>query len=373
MTISATFIEPQASGGAVGEIRRSAVVFARLLVGLIVLICAEVFSGASLRAGLWSPWTLLLTYWLYFAHFFFLTTLAVRTRRTSLSCLYLWGILFGLYESWITKVIWSGYDGDGKFAMGHIGPYGFSEISMVFIYHPVASFILPLAAACLLCPPLRRLFPDLAWFTGKTWGARVVQGYLVFSFAPTMAMNSGGPLNLIKNLAFAIILLLALLWLAQPALSSSDGRPIVFFGRRGFAGLCAYLALLYGVTYVWLRPGSRPSTGVQLLTFVFYGLAIGGLWFHRQREPLLPGTEAPVEKRELRLLRLLFALVLALGLALSALRQNALLYPPLVLNFITWSLLGFLLAALSLAKGVREFCGSAKPPSGIPKVEATVQ
>jgi hypothetical protein len=355
------------------EMRGAPLVFARLLVGLVVLICAEVFSGASLGAGLWNPWTLLVTYWLYFAHFFFLTTMAVRTGRTSLSSLYLWGVLYGLYESWITKVIWSGYNADGKFAMGHIGPYGFSEISMVFIYHPVASFILPLAVACLLCPPLRGLFPELAWFTGKTRGARIVQVYLVFSFAPTMAMNSGGPANLALNLAVAIILLLALLRLARPVLSASDGRQIVVFGRRGFAGLCVYLALLYGVGYVALRPGARPSVGVQLFTFVFYALAIIGLWMHRRREPLLPGAVAPVEKRELRLLRVLFAVVLGLGLALSPLRKNALLYPPLVLNFVTWSLLGFLLTALSLAKGVREFSGSAEPPPGIPKVEEPVK
>ena len=353
--------------------RGAPLVFARLLVGLVVLICAEVFSGASLGAGLWNPWTLLVTYWLYFAHFFLLTTLAVRTGRTSLSSLYLWGILYGLYESWITKVIWSGYNADGKFAMGHIGPYGFSEISMVFIYHPVASFILPLAVACLLCPPLRGLFPELAWFTGKTRGTRIVQVYLVFSFAPTMAMNSGGPANLALNLAVAIILLLALLHLARPVLSASDGRQIVVFGRRGFAGLCVYLALLYGVGYVALRPGARPSVGVQLFTFVFYALAIVGLWLHRRREPLLPGAVAPVEKRELRLLRVLFAVVLALGLALSPFRQNALLYPPLVLNFITWSLLGFFLTALSLAKGFREFSESAGPPRGIPKVKDPVQ
>lgn len=34
------------------------VVFARLLIGLIVLICSEGFSGASLGMGLWNPWTL---------------------------------------------------------------------------------------------------------------------------------------------------------------------------------------------------------------------------------------------------------------------------------------------------------------------------
>ena len=68
-----------------------------------------------------------MTYWLYFAHFFFFTTLAVRTGRTSLWSLYLWGVLYGLYESWITKVIWYGYGGDGKLALGRIGPYGFAS------------------------------------------------------------------------------------------------------------------------------------------------------------------------------------------------------------------------------------------------------
>jgi hypothetical protein len=265
-------------------------------------------------------------------------------------------VLFGLYESWITKVIWTGYDGDGKFAMGHIGPYGFSEISMVFIFHPVASFILPLAVACLLCPPLRRLFPELAWFTGKTRGARIVQGYLVLSFAPVMAMNSGGPANLAANLAVAIALLFVLLRLARPALSSADGRQIVAFGRRGFAGLCVYLALLYGVAYFAIRPEGRPSVGVQLFTFVFYGLAIAGLWLHRRREPL-PEAGALVERGELHLVTVLLAVLLVLALALSALRRSPVLYPPIALNFVIWTSGGFLLAALSLAQGLREWSG----------------
>jgi hypothetical protein len=334
-------------------------VFARVLIGLIILICAEVFSGASLGAGLWNPWTILVTYWLYFAHFFFFTTLAVRTGRTSLSCLYLWGVLFGLYESWITKVIWRGYNGDGKFAMGHIGPYGFSEISMVFIFHPVAAFILPLTVACLLCPPLRCLFPELAWFTGKTRGARIVQGYLVLSFAPVMAMNSGGPLNLASNLAVAIILLFVLRRLARPALSAVDGRQIVVFERRGFAGLCVYLALLYGVAYFAIRPEGRPSVGVQLFTFVFYGLAIAGLWLHRKREPL-PEAGTPFEKGELHRLTVLFAVLLALGLALSLLGRTPALYLPIAVNFVIWTLLGFVLTALSLGKGVRESSRNAE-------------
>jgi hypothetical protein len=242
--------------------------------------------------------------------------------------------------------------------MGHLGPYGLSEISMVFIFHPVASFIMPLAVTCLLCPPLRRLFPELAWFTGKSRGARIVQGYLVFSFAPVMAMNSGGTINLALNLAVAIILLAVLLRLARPALAASDGRPIVAFGRWGFGGLCVYLAALYGAGYFLLRPDGLPSVAVQLFTFVFYAVAGAGLWLHRKREPL---AEAPVEKRELRLVTRLFAVLLVLALGLSLLGRNPVLYPAIAPNFVIWTVLGFVLTALSLAKGIRESLGHARP------------
>jgi hypothetical protein len=341
------------------------VVCPRLLLGLVVLICAEVFSGASIQVGLWNPWTWLVTYWLYFAHFFFFTTLAVRTGRTSLSSLYLWGVLFGLYESWITKVIWHGYGGDGKFVMGSIGPYGYSEISMVFIFHPVASFLLPLAIACLLCPPLRRLFPDLAWFTGKSKGARVVQFYLVLSFATVLAMNSGGPLNLAGNLAFVLIILFVFSRLARSGLSTSDGRRIVVFGRRGFVGLCMYLILLYGVTYPFLRPEGLPSASTQLLTFVFYALAVVGLWLHRQREPVT-GHAVQVDRRELKLVKILFALLLTLALVLSIFAGSPVLFLPVVLSFVIWTPLGFLLSSVALVKGIQDPFAPAIAHAGPP-------
>ncbi len=330
---------------------RPSVVFPRLLIGLIVLICAEVFSGASLGPGLWSPWTLIVTYWLYFAHFFFFTTLAIRTGRTSFWSLYLWGVLFGLYEFWITKVVWHGYSGDGKFAIGSLGPYGFSEISMVFIFHPVMSFILPLAVACLLFPALRRLFPDLAWLTGTTRGARATQAYLVFSVVPPMVVNSQGTANLLLNLVVMFAALLLLLRLSRGTMAMSDARPLVDFGRRGFRGLCLYLALLYGVTYAYLRPDGLPSAGVQLCTFAFYAVAIVGILLHRRREPLA-GRCSNVEGREMRLVKMLFAVILILALALSVPVFKPLVIVLIVVNFIVWTLLGFLLTWVAVNDGI---------------------
>jgi len=39
--------------GIMPDQRKPGVLAARLLIGLIVLICAEVFSGASIQIGLW--------------------------------------------------------------------------------------------------------------------------------------------------------------------------------------------------------------------------------------------------------------------------------------------------------------------------------
>ena len=324
--------------------------FPRLLIGMVVLICTEVFSGASVHVGLWHPWTWLVTYWLYFAHFFLFTTLALRTGRTSFWSLYLWGVLFGLYESWITKVIWHGYGGDGEFVMGALGPYGFSELSMVFLFHPVAAFILPLAVSCLLCPPLRRHFPDLAWLTSRRRTARAVRAYLIASFAIVLGMNSGGPAHLLVNLAIALGLLVLLARLARAGPAASDGADILAFGRSGFRALCAYLAALYGVTYVFLRPDGLPSARVQLATFAVYAVVIVALRWHGRREPS-PAVPPEGMGRERRTVMLAFGLILALALALSPLAGRQAIYVPVALNFAVWTPLGFLLTVMALIRG----------------------
>jgi hypothetical protein len=182
----------------------------------------------------------------------------------------------------------------------------------------------------------------------------VVRAYLVFSLAPVVGMNSGGPANLALNVAVILALLLILSRLARTGLAASDGRSIAVFGRWGFVGLCLYLALLYGVSYFVLRPEGLPSVGVQLLTLVIYALAILGLRLHRHRE-FLPVDLVEVEPRELRLAMAVFAWVIGLGFVLSFLRSQPFIYVPFVLNSVVWTPLGFLLTGIALWQGAREF------------------
>ena len=111
--------------------------------------------------------------------------------------------------------------------------------------------------------------------------------------------------------------------------------------------------LLYGVTYPLLTPDGLPSVSLQLFTFVFYALAIAGLWLYRRRKPLSDNA-VQVERRELKLVKILFALLLGLALALSPLAATPALFLPIGLSFVIWTPLGFLLTAAALANGVRE-------------------
>ena len=186
---------------------------------------------------------------------------------------------------------------------------------MVFFFHPVVSFILPLAVACLLCPELRPVFPGLAWITGRTKWARTVQAFLVISFAPIMGMNSEGPVNLVLNTTFVIGCLLLCLRLGRPAFRNPDGLPIVVFSRWGFTGLCVYRGLLYGTTYFLLRPEGLPSVPVQLLTLSFYAVTVLGLWLHGQAPPVPAANQVSVDAEELKRVRRWLALLLLLALA----------------------------------------------------------
>ena len=329
-------------------------VVARLFIGFIVLLCAEGLSGSSIHIGFWNPWTLVVTYWLYFAHFFFFTTCAIRTGKMGLPALYLWGVLFGLYESWITKVIWSGYEGDGKFALGHIGPFGYAEISMVFLFHPVVSFLLPLCILGCIAPTYRRAFPELAWFMGRSRGASWIQLYSAIAFVSVMALLSGGPIILLMNAAFVSVVGYFLWTVSKKTLANAEASAVLAFGNRGMLGLVVYLALLYGVAYVKLRPDDLPSVGVQLFTGMFYAITIGGLVAARRatNEPVLTDdtTPWPISLRTA-------ALLIVILLVSSALQGNPILSIAVLPHFIVWTPLGFALTVWALVRCVRERLG----------------
>jgi hypothetical protein len=211
-------------------------------------------------------------------------------RRTSLSSLYLWGVLFGLYESWITKVTYAGYFGT---APGFPAVLGFAPVELaiiVFFWHPVMSFLLPVLAFELLSVSADRGNPLIAGHAGLL--SRCRRTYLV---AVVIAIT--GALFLSQNSRFDAGAAMATLLVTSAAVAGlqhlatrwTGGRFSVFslaLGRREFLLLLAYLALLYSVTFFFLRPEEIPLPLTLALTLCLYLAVLAAIRLDRPAEKI---------------------------------------------------------------------------------------
>jgi hypothetical protein len=330
----------------------------RLYIGLISFTCTEIFAGSSAGVKFYNPWPWLVTYWLYFAHLFFFASLAYYTKRTSLRSLYLWGVLFGLYESWVTKVIWFGYGGSLAYPEGCVmgGVYGFcfnETFGMSFFWHPIFGFLIPLTAVSLFVPQLRQSFEGLNWFRAESWSAKLLLGYIILVAGSILGLNSGG----LPWLVATWIPVLLGLWLGYrhlvPAWKDME-QPLqlVVLGRRGFKIVTGYLILLYVSFYFFIIPYNQtlsrskggmgldealfPGTPQIVITIFAYLLVIVLLYFRGRPAPtpMMEGSET--EKRNM--FRVLLAIV-ALSLVMGAVP----IVPLIIVSFIFIPVLGILL------------------------------
>ncbi len=113
------------------------------LIGSLSMLLAEVYSGSS-PTWIFSPYSMVVTYTLYLTHILFFMNVAFRFNRTSFEALYFLGVIFGLYEAWITKVIVVGYINLTPI-LGAFFQIAIAEfLILVFFWHPIMSFMMPL-------------------------------------------------------------------------------------------------------------------------------------------------------------------------------------------------------------------------------------
>ena len=160
-----------------------------------------------------------------------------------------------------------------------------------------------------------------------------MQTYLVVSFVPVVAMNSGGPANLAANVVF-----LAGAPgdpdLAGAARTRRVGRPFdrgVQSSRDSSGSASTSHSCTVSPTSS-SNPRGYPRYGCSSSPWSSMRLAIAGLWMHRRREPLtlVRAQLVEVEPRELRLVLTLFGLVLGLGFVLSWFRDRPDLFMPIL-------------------------------------------
>jgi hypothetical protein len=238
------------------------------LIGTLSMFFAEVFSGAS-QTWFINGWGILVTFPLYLAHLLFFLAIAMRTKRTSLSQLYLFGVMFALYEAWITKVLWAGYmDTEGP-SLGTFLGLGVAEFPvLVLFWHPIMSFIVPILVFEILTGKTLVQHSEIL----KRSGRKTIVITLLLILLSSFIANGNGfdPVLAIMSVAGSLLIIAVLYRLSK----GTDIAQLVP-GKRGFRVLCLYLLALYMITFMFLLPERIPTTIAPYISIIcFYMIAI---------------------------------------------------------------------------------------------------
>ncbi len=240
-----------------------------ILIGMISVLFVEVPAGSTMFP-FWSVWGVLVVVPLYLLHSVFLAAVVFRFGRPNFWTLYAAGTLFGMYEAYITKVLWTSFMPDGPFlAVGGIAL--FETILLVLYLHPLLAFVVPMFVTEILCtssseiarglPPRVRASIQkhpMRW-TGLTMA---LLGFMQFVNSPSVRQS------FISGAGNCLVLGLALLWWRKSGGAAYSLRELLPGPRGtrnfGIVLLCWYVfwgfaikresipAVLPGQLTVWL-------------------------------------------------------------------------------------------------------------------------
>lgn len=256
-----------------------------------------------------SGWVMLVP--LYGLHSLLGGWLVMRAHRVTWALVYLPGVLFGLYEAYITKVLWDPTWSKAEWHWQAGGLYLAQTAILVLFWHPVFAFILPLALterAVTGSSEILAVLPrSLRWLVGSRWGI-VVLGVIAGTYSAV-----GATWLVALGSAATSVALVLLVREVVVRLGPVPSLRAVLPTNRQAACLGGLLVLGYLVLGFGLRRESLPSVlNGQLTVWVMYAIVAGLYLVALRRARTLPfALVAPLEPSERRPL-------LALGIAFTA-------------------------------------------------------
>jgi hypothetical protein len=248
------------------------------LVTWLLLACTSVWLAEVTATSSRFPfvtlegWVMLVP--LYGLHSLLGGWLVMRARRVTWPVVYLPGVLFGLYEAYITKVLWDPTWAKADWHWQAGGLYLAQTAILVLFWHPVFAFILPLTlverAATGSSEILDVLPRPLRWLAGTRWGL-VVLGLL----AGTYSAIGASWLVALGSAATSVVVVLVLREVVVRVGPAPSLRAVLPSNRQA-AWLALLLVLGYVVLGVGIRRESLPSVWPgQVTVWVMYALVIG--------------------------------------------------------------------------------------------------
>jgi len=254
-------------------------ILAIVLFGFLSMIFSQVFTGTS---PLWflsaSDWFVILP--LYWAQALLFLNLAIKYERTSLTQLYLWGVIFGLFEGWITKVIWAGYVGEvpvfGTFLGFAVGEF----LGIALFWHAFFSFIVPIMVYQIIIQGTNKgdagvIHTSHLRVISRSTSSKIILAIIAVTssflianglYANVWAIVVSGAVN------FGYIFILS--WIVTSFSKKTLTLESLRLGERGMSITIIYLIAMYVFFFLTNMPERIPGIGTILLTIAFYIIVI---------------------------------------------------------------------------------------------------
>ena len=231
---------------------------------------------------------------LYTLHVLVLAPLVIRPdRQVRFSALFMAGAIFGLYEAYMTKVLWSPPWNPDAISLGGVAVI--TSALLVLFWHPFFAFLIPLFVADHLLLDSNRLISALP--------ERVQLIIQKRGFVPVAAIAAGllhgprlsGPGYTLLSAASTscVVLLFLFLWDIGTGSQKFDLAELLPRGKIWW--LCLLLLLAYYAAFcISINPEKLPGLGPQAVIWGLYILFGGLMWLILRRaplEPIVPGDD----------------------------------------------------------------------------------
>ena len=257
------------------------------ILGALSVCFAEVTVGSSPFA-FFDAWGLLVVCPLYLLHLLVLARVAFARGPPRFPALFFAGVLFGLYEAYMTKQLWNPDWSSDPVRAGGVAV--FETIILVLWWHPVMAFLVPLLVAETALCRSRHVARTLPRRLQRIlFGKRGTAVLLVLAVLLGLVLSSDHTLRpsagdvFVSGLASVGVLFL-LVWLWRRATRGVRmALPELLPTGREMVMLCVCLALQYVGLGMLVRPEALPALGPQASVWLLYVAAITGLWLGLRR------------------------------------------------------------------------------------------
>ncbi len=244
-----------------------------VILGVFSVFFAEVVSGSDMFP-FFHVWGLIGVFPLYTLHILVLSYIVFIYGKPRFYALFIAGAIFGMYEAYITKVLWNPPWGSPLISFGGIAVI--ETIVLVLFWHPLMSFIIPLFVAENILTGSREIISVLPNRIKKMLNTRkksyILLVLLALLFGIFQSTNSPSPVHsLLSGLSTtAVLILLIYLWKNKTKGKKYDIR-MLLPDKKEFLVLATLLVVMYVVMGIYLRSEAFPGFLPQLIVWLMYG------------------------------------------------------------------------------------------------------